>query len=199
MSDGLPSNEKRNIIFIPYNDIKNSKKILDLNKSKINCIIIEPIQAALPLKNNKNYLKFLENYSKKNKITLIFDEIITAFRINKLSVQNKYKINPDITTLGKICGGGLPIGVIGINKNIEKKLKDKKIFFGGTFSGNSINTYIGYNTLKFILSNKKIMKDINKKSEYFKKELNNFFFIHNYNAKIYNHDSIIRIVFSKNI
>ena len=63
MSDGLPSNEKRNIIFIPYNDIKNSKKILDLNKSKINCIIIEPIQAALPLKNNKNYLKFLENYS----------------------------------------------------------------------------------------------------------------------------------------
>ena len=91
----------------------------------------------------------------------------------------------------------MPIGVIGINKNIEKKLKDKKIFFGGTFSGNSINTYIGYNTLKFILSNKKIMKDINKKSEYFKKELNNFFFTHNYNAKIYNHDSIIRIVFSK--
>ena len=125
MSDGLPSNEKRNIIFIPYNDIKNSKKILDLNKSKINCIIIEPIQAALPLKNNKNYLKFLENYS-KNKITLIFDEIITAFRINKLSVQNKYKINPDITTLGKICGGGLPIGVIGINKNIEKNLRIKK-------------------------------------------------------------------------
>jgi len=199
LSDGLVPNEKKNLIFIPYNEIDKSRKILDKNKKNINCIIIEPIQGALPLKDNKKYLKFLESYSKKNKIILIFDEIITAFRVNKFSVQNKYKINPDITTLGKICGGGLPIGIIGINKKIEKKLQKKKIFYGGTFSGNSINTYIGYETLQYILKNKKITQDIDKKSKYFEYELNNFFSKFKFNAKIYRHDSILRIVFSKKV
>ena len=108
---------KKNLIFIPYNNIEESKKILERNKKNINCIIIEPIQGALPIKTTKKYLKFLENFSRKNNITLIFDEIITAFRVNKFSIQDKYKIKPDLTTLGKICGGGLPIGLIGVNKN----------------------------------------------------------------------------------
>lgn len=197
MSEGLLADDRKNLIFIPYNQIEKSKKILEKNKKNINCIIIEPIQGALPLKNNKKYLKFLENYSKKNNITLIFDEIITAFRVNNFSVQGKFKIKPDLTTLGKICGGGLPIGLIGVNKDVKNKLEKKKIFYGGTFSGNSINTYIGHETLNYILKNKKIFKDINKKSEYFENELNNFFLENKYNAKIYRHDSILRIVFTK--
>ena len=68
----------------------------------------------------------------------------------------------------------MPIGVIGINKNIEKNLKIKKYSLEEHFLETQLIP-IGYNTLKFILSNKKIMKDINKKSEYFKRELNNFF------------------------
>ena len=90
---------------------------------------------CLPNDNSKPYLKFLEKYCKKNRINFIFDEIITGFRSEKGSVQRKYNIKPDITLIGKILGGGLPIGAIGISKNIYQKIKKNKknIFFGGTF------------------------------------------------------------------
>jgi len=198
MSDGLNKFEEKKLIFIPYNDQEKSKKILDKYKQKINCIIVEPIQGCLPLDNIIKYLKFLESYSKKNNILLIFDEIVTGFRLKKYSLQNKYKINPDLTILGKIIGGGMPIGAIGISKNIQNKIKGKKIFYGGTFSGNSVSTYVGYETLKFLIKKKKIINKINNYSLEFQNNLNLFFKENNIDAKVYRHESILRIIFSKN-
>ena len=129
LSSGISKNDENNLIFIPYNNIHLSKKILDKKKKQINCVIIEPVQACLPLNDAAKYLKFLEDYCKRNKIVLIFDEIITGFRSHKFSVQNNYNIKPDITTIGKIFGGGLPIGIIGISKKVENKIKKKKIKF----------------------------------------------------------------------
>ena len=197
MSEGLSEYDKKNLIFIPYNDILSSKKILEKHKKNINCIIIEPVQGCLPQKNVFQYLKFLENFSKKNNIVLIFDEMITGFRLKEYSIQNKYKIKPDITTLGKIAGGGLPIGIIGINNKIQSLIQKKKIFYGGTFSGNSISTYIGYNILKKIINNKDIIRNINKKSKFFQDELNYFFEKKNFDAQVFRHESILRIVYSK--
>ena len=128
LSDGLSKNDKKKIIFIPYNDIEVSKKILNKNKNKINSIIIEPIQACLPLNNSKSYLKFLQNFCIKNNSALIFDEIITGVRSDKNSVQENYNIKPDITTIGKIVGGGMPIGIIGISKKLTERYKGKKFF-----------------------------------------------------------------------
>ena len=103
------------------------------------CIIIEPIQGCLPIK-AKKYLKFLSKYSKENNITLIFDEMITGLRFNGSSAQDQLKLNPSITTFGKCFGGGFPIGIIALKKEILKNsTKIKKIFFGGTFSANTIN------------------------------------------------------------
>ena len=127
LSDGLSSEDKKNLIYIPYNDIENTKKILNRNKKNINCIIVEPIQGCLPLNNVKKYLKYLEVFSKKNKCNLIFDEMITGVRINPGSIQKKYNIKPDITTIGKIMGGGLPIGAIGLSKEINNQILKKKI------------------------------------------------------------------------
>ena len=196
LSSGLENSDKKNLIFIPYNDIEASKKILNKVKKNINCIIIEPVQASLPVESSKEYLKFLSQFCKKNKIILIFDEMITGLRSYKDSVQNYYKIFPEITTLGKVIGGGLPIGVIGINKEISNKLKKKNVFFGGTFSGNSLSTYIGNETLKFLLKNKNIRKNLNLKSKYFQEQLNSFFRINNLNIKVYRFASILRIVFT---
>ena len=200
LSAGLSNFDKKNLIIIPYGDIKLSKKILEKKKNNINCLIIEPVQASLPLNNSKKYLKFLENYCKKNKIILIFDEIITGVRSDKSSVQNNYKIKPDITTIGKIFGGGMPIGIIGLSSKIKNIIQNqnKKIFFGGTFSGNSLSTFIGNETIKYIMRKKKLLIDLNNKSKYFENVLNKFIDKNNLDLKIYRYASIIRIVYTKN-
>ena len=200
LSDGLSLDDKKKLIYIPYNDIEKSSKILNKFKNDINCIIIEPIQACLPLGNTKNYLKFLENFCNKNNITLIFDELITGIRIRPGSIQKKYNINADITAIGKILGGGLPIGVIGISEKINKIIKKKniKVFFGGTFSGNSLTSFVGNETLKFLFKNKRLFSNLNKKCFYFQKSLNQFIIKERIKAKVYRFDSILRIVFSKN-
>jgi glutamate-1-semialdehyde 2,1-aminomutase len=198
LSDGLSLDDKKKLIYIPYNDIDKSNKILNKFKNDINCIIIEPIQACLPLDNVKKYLQFLERFCKKNNSTLIFDEIITGIRIRSGSIQRKYNINADITTVGKILGGGLPIGVIGISEKVNKIIKKKniKVFFGGTFSGNSLSSFVGNETLKFLLKNKVLFSNLNKKSLYFQKNLNQFITKEGIEAKVYRFDSILRIVFS---
>lgn len=201
LSNGLYSDDNE-INFIPYNDIELSKKILDKNKNKIMCILIEPIQACLPLQDSQKYLKFLYNYSKKNNLILFFDEMITGLRAEGSTVQDFYKIKPDISTFGKCYGGGAPIGIIGINNKIEKKIKEKnlKIFFGGTFSANSINMYIANNTLKFIIKNKKkIFSKINSFSDYFQKELNQYFKDNSLDMQVLKFQSMLRIVFSNKV
>ena len=199
LSEGLEDQAKNKIKFIPYNNIETSKKILDKYKKKIMCVIIEPIQGCLP-QDAKNYLKFLDNYSKKNKILMIFDEMITGLRFNCSSVQNEFNLKPSITTFGKCFGGGLPIGIIAVKKEIEKKLKikNKKVFFGGTFSGNSVNTYVANKVVNYVLKNKTfIFNNLNKKSEYLEAKLNNFFEKENYDAKCFRSASMLRIVFTK--
>ena len=94
-----------NLKFIEYNNFYHSKKILNKYKNKINCIIIEPIQGCLPDEISIRYIKFLYDYAKKNKIIIIFDEMITGLRINRTSVQNYLKIVPDISIFGKGFGG----------------------------------------------------------------------------------------------
>jgi glutamate-1-semialdehyde 2,1-aminomutase len=199
ISSGLKATDKKNLIIIPFGDEKLSKKILDKKKNKIKCLIIEPIQASLPGSHSKKYLKFLEKYCKINDIILIFDEIITGVRSDNFSVQNNYSLKPDITIAGKILGGGLPFGIIGISKKIDKFLKEKKlpVFFGGTFSGNSFVTFLGNEILTYLIKNKKKLKELNAKSEFFEKNLNNFFIEKNIDVKIYRYASLLRIVFTR--
>jgi glutamate-1-semialdehyde 2,1-aminomutase len=196
LSNGLENYDKKNIIFIPNNDIKNSKKILNKYKKKINCVIIEPLQASFPII-NENYLKFLEEFCKINKCNLIFDEMISGLRMKEGSVQKIFNIKPDITTLGKILGGGTPIGIVGISKKIYQRIKKKRIFFGGTFSANSFSAFIGNETIKFLNKNVDLYKNLNKKSKLFEKSLNIFLKEKKINAIIYRYQSILRLVFSK--
>ena len=79
-----------------------SKKILDKIKRDVNCLIIEPVMGSFPTDKSITYLKFLEDYCKKNKILILYDEIITGFRSENGSVQEKFKLRPDITLIGKV-------------------------------------------------------------------------------------------------
>lgn len=198
LSDGL-NNLKNNIKFVPYNNIDKTKKILDAHKKKIMCILIEPIQAGLPVENAKKYLNFLYKYSVKNNLILFFDEMITGLRTDGTTLQNYYNIKPSISTFGKSYGGGMPIGFIAVNKNIEDKIRKNKnrIYFGGTFSANAMSMFVANETLNHIKKNKKkIFKKINSFAEIFQNELNNFFKKNLLDMQIMKFKSISRIVFS---
>ncbi len=199
LSDGIDPKLTSNLKYIPFNNIKVSKKILDKYKNKISCVLIEPIQGGFPTEESEEYLKFLNNYCKKNNLILFFDEILTGIRINCSSVQSLYGIKTGLSTFGKIIGGGMPIGLVGISKEVYQKLKkkDKKIFFGGTYSGNSLSAYVGKRTLDYIIKNKKkIFKDIEKNSKFFVNEINLFISKNNLDIQVIRFHSIIRIIFS---
>lgn len=197
LSDGLEKNNKENLIFIPYNDIKNSLIILNKYKKKISCVFLEPIQGCLPTTDSKIYLKFISNYCKENKILLVLDEIITGLRIDASSIQNKLNLHSDISIFGKVFGSGLPISFIAISNKTYNKMKNKNIFFGGTYSGNSLSAYVSNNILKYILKNKKnIFPKLKFYAKVFKNEINDFAKKNKIKIKVYNYDSIIRIIFS---
>jgi glutamate-1-semialdehyde 2,1-aminomutase len=202
LSSGLEKNIQHKLIYAPYNNFYETKKVIEKNKNNICCVIIEPIQGCLPSDENINYLKLLSNYCSQEKIILILDEIITGLRTECSSVQNKYQLVSDISTFGKVFGNSLPIGFIGITKKIEKKInKNKlKIFFGGTFSANSLSMHVANSTLEYLIKNKKkIFKDLENKSTAFCSTLNNNIIEKRIKAKVIQFGSIIRIIFSKNI
>lgn len=197
ISDGINENLKKNLIFIPYNDILNSKEILNKNKNKIAAIFVEPVPGCLPNEDCKEYLKFLDKFSKKNKILLIFDEMITGLRTLEGSVYKKYNIKPSIVTLGKAIGGGLPVGIIGVNKKISNMLQKKvKVFFGGTYSGNSITSIFGTEIVKYIYKNKKVIKKLNLNAKKIQTQVNLFIKKENIKAKIFRFESVLRIVYT---
>ena len=200
ISDGLNDN-KKNLIYIPYNNIETSLSILEKNKKKICCVFVEPIQGCLPDKKSEDYITFLSNYCEKNNIILVMDEIVTGLRIDGSSVQNRLNLHSDISTFGKCFGNGLPLAFIGISEKIYKIILNKKknIYFGGTYSANSLSTFVANQTLKYVLANKnKIFNKIKSTSKIFKDKINYFIKRNNIDAKVYAYESILRIIFSKN-
>ena len=202
LSNGLTNDIKKKIILVPYNDYEKSKRIIEKFRSKIALIMLEPIQQALPSLYNEEYIKKVYNLSRKNNILICFDEMITGMRVDKFSVQKKLNLRPDLSTFGKIVGGGFSVGIIAITKKIENELKknNKKVFFGGTFSANPLVTQVGYQTLSYIyLNRKKIYSKLEKLSKYFENRMNLFFKNNNINIKIVRYNSIIRIIYSNKI
>lgn len=197
LSDGIDKSLTKNLRYIPYNNIDLTKKILDKIKKDICCVIVEPIQGGFPAPEALKYLKFLNEYCIKNKLILFFDEILSGIRIDGSSLQNKYNLTPSISTFGKIIGGGTPIGVIALTKNMSLKIKKTNIFFGGTYSGNSLSAFVGNETLNFIKKNKKkIFTKIEKQASLFEKRINDYIKNNNIDAKVIRFSSIIRIIFS---
>lgn len=144
-SHGVPQDTTKNTIIAPFNDEEAVEKIVK-SESDIACIILEPIignsGCIMP---KDGYLKFLRELTEENGILLIFDEVITGFRVSLGGAQEYYDILPDITTLGKILGGGLPIGAITAKKKVMEYFSPAgKVYQAGTFNGNPLSIAAGY-------------------------------------------------------
>lgn len=154
-SPGVPKSYAKNTITIPFNDSKAVKKVIEEEWKNIACVILEPvvgnIGCVLP---KPGFLEYIRKITKSRGIVLIFDEVMTGFRVAYGGAQEKFGIDPDMTCLGKVIGGGLPVGAYGGKKEIMSMVSPEgPVYQAGTLSGNPLAMTAGIETLK-ILSQK---------------------------------------------
>ena len=155
------------------------EKIFKKNKNKIACVIVEPIAGNMNfVRSTKKFLQTARKLCTQHKSLLIFDEVMTGFRVNFRGAQAIYGIRPDLTTFGKVIGGGLPVGAFGGKAKIMNELAPEgPIYQAGTLSGNPLAMHCGLETLK-IISNKIFFKRLSNKTREFVNEMINLSLIH---------------------
>ncbi|CAN5551436.1 glutamate-1-semialdehyde 2,1-aminomutase [soil metagenome] len=149
-SPGAPEEITKLTLSIPFNDKGALKKTFEAHSKKIAAVIIEPIvgNAGLILP-EENYLSQVRDLCTEHGALLIFDEVMTGFRVSLGGAQEMYKVKPDLTTLGKIIGGGLPVGAYGGRKEImEMVAPSGPVYQAGTLSGNPLAMAAGIAQLK---------------------------------------------------
>jgi glutamate-1-semialdehyde 2,1-aminomutase len=152
---GVPRSYAQDTMTAPYNDAEAVEKILSRYPKEIAAIIIEPLAANMGVVPPRpGFLKSLRQMSDRYGTFLIFDEVITGFRFTYGGAQKIYRVTPDITCLGKIIGGGLPVGAYGGRKEIMQLLAPEgPVYQAGTLSGNPLAMTAGIETLKILGKN----------------------------------------------
>jgi glutamate-1-semialdehyde 2,1-aminomutase len=198
-SQGVPASHIQNTISIPYNDVALLTKTLEEHKNKIACVIIEPVAGNMGvIVPDAVFLKTLRQLTTRLKIVLIFDEVMTGFRTSLGCVQGDFKITPDLTCLGKIIGGGFPVGAYGGRRDIMRHLApDGGVYQAGTFAGNPIVMRAGLATLKNL--NATFYRILNDRSEEFASSLNKNFVRTGVQAHCSYYKSMLSIRFRREI
>lgn len=149
---GIPRDTTRNTLVLAFNDFERFEEVIEEEKDDVAAVIMEPVigNAGVILP-KEGFLERIRELTKKYGIVLIFDEIITGFRLAFGGAQEYFAVTPDMTTLGKIMGGGFPIAAFGGKREImEMVAPTGKVYQAGTFSGNPISVAAGLATLKTI-------------------------------------------------
>jgi len=154
-----------------YNDIESVKKVIGENNGEIAAVIIEPIAGNMGVvKANDAFIKELRRICDEEKIVLIFDEVMTGFRVAAGGAQEVLGVTPDLSTFGKIIGGGLPVGAFGGKAEIMDMIAPSgPVYQAGTLSGNPLAMAAGYAALNHINENKEIYNELEEKSSYLEK------------------------------
>ena len=165
-SFGIPNDTIKNTILLPFNNIDAFEKTVEKNGDEIAAVILEPVigNAGVILPKD-GFLQAIRKATAEKGILLIFDEVITGFRLGLGGAQEYYNVKPDIVTLGKIIGGGFPIGAFGGTKKIMSLISPiGDVYQAGTFSGNPISITAGLTVLRQLTDGRKRIYDVLRKT-----------------------------------
>lgn len=148
-SPGVPADIAKNTLTVAYNDLESAKLVFEKFGSDLAAVILEPVAGNMGVvPPQPGFLEGLRKLTEENGTVLIFDEVMTGFRVDYGCAQEYYGITPDLTCLGKVIGGGLPVGAFGGKREIMEKIAPAgPIYQAGTLSGNPLAMTAGYETL----------------------------------------------------
>ena len=197
-SAGVPENVAKDTVVIPLNDKSVLEESIKTHKNELAAVIIEPVPANNGLLiQDKEYLQLLRDITAQNNVLLIFDEVISGFRVGFTGAAGRYGIRPDILTYGKIIGGGMPVGAYGASSAIMQKISpDGNVYQGGTLSGNPVAMAAGIATLTACLENN-FYSSLEKKTQQFVSAINSFAGENNFPFKIFSIGSIFWMAFTE--
>ncbi|WP_421762885.1 glutamate-1-semialdehyde 2,1-aminomutase [Ekhidna sp.] len=181
-SPGVTEGTAKDTLLAPFNDIEKVKEVIASNKGEVAAIIVEPVAGNMGCVLPKaGFLEGLRSLCDEEGIILIFDEVMTGFRLSKGGAQEVFGVRPDLTTLGKIIGAGMPVGAYGGRKDIMDYVSPQgPVYQAGTLSGNPVAMAAGYAQLSYLNDHpevydkledttKKIMKGYRKALDKYKK------------------------------
>lgn len=148
-SPGVPADFAKHTLTAPYNDLRTVKLLIETHGRDLACVIVEPVAGNMGVvPPGEDFLPTLRTLTQAHGILLIFDEVITGFRVHYGGAQALYRVTPDLTCLGKIIGGGLPVGAYGGRREIMKWIAPAgPVYQAGTLSGNPLAVTAGIETL----------------------------------------------------
>jgi glutamate-1-semialdehyde 2,1-aminomutase len=151
-SPGVPADVARHTLTASYNDVNGLERTLEGNRGRLACVIVEPVAGNMGvIPPHADFLERLRDLTRHYGIVLIFDEVITGFRVAYGGAQGRYGVTPDLTCLGKIIGGGLPVGAYGGTYDLMKLIAPEgPVYQAGTLSGNPLAVTAGIETLKLL-------------------------------------------------
>jgi glutamate-1-semialdehyde 2,1-aminomutase len=160
-SAGVPSSLAEHTLVAPYNDLLAVETLFAKNRAQVAAVVVEPIAGNMGVVPPRDgFLKGLEDLCRKNGALLVFDEVITGFRLAYGGVQTRFGVKPDLTCLGKIIGGGMPVGAYGGRREIMEKIAPLgPVYQAGTLSGNPLAMACGLATLG-VLGEKGVYKKL---------------------------------------
>lgn len=198
---GIPEEISRDLVMMLPNRDENAYELIKQYKDDLAMVVIEPVQSSNPRLDNQEFLKGLREVCTECDVLLMFDEVITGFRIEYGGCQEYYGISPDVVTYGKAVGGGMPIGVVAGSKRVMNAFSGSDntppIFAGGTFNGHPLTMAAGIAILKHLKKNKEeIYPYLHKQGDRIATEINKFCSSKNIPAQMMNAGSMMHLIFS---
>lgn len=165
-SNGITDGVLKDTLTLGFGDLEKVENLL--RNEEIACVIVEPIPANMGLiETHKEFLQGLRRITEETKTILIFDEVISGFRLTLGGAQEFFGITPDLTTLGKIIGGGYPVGAFGGKREIMDLVAPVgRVYHAGTLSGNPIASKAGFATISYLKENPNIYKELAENTNY---------------------------------
>ena len=166
-SAGVPKDDTKNTLVAEYNDKDSVQKLFDENKDQIAAVIVEPVAANMGLVlPEEGFLEFLREITKDHGSLLIFDEVITGFRLAFGGAAEYFGVTPDMVTYGKIIGAGMPVGAYGGRREIMEMVSPAgPVYQAGTLSGNPIAMAAGLTQLKYLYEHQEVYKELEEKGQ----------------------------------